>query len=218
MPAVPLIGMGISAYMSYKQAKSMGKMAAGQEALMGKQTGLSDELATFARGQHTMAEPALNKAMQYYMQLAAGNRGKIDETLAPDRAALNETYRGAERGLTSRMAAGPSRDRAIAELYRSRAGQLGLMPMMARTNAMGALNSMGSDAMQRALQGYGQAGNALTGASNTGYNAMTARNQANQAWGDFAGNMTKVGTGIYDWWKRRQGGMQHPMFGPMGDG
>ena len=206
MPAIPLIGMGIGAYTSYKQAKAAGKVAKGQEALMGKQTGLSDEMATFARGQHTMAEPALQKAMQYYMTLASGSRGAIDAQLAPERNALTETYRGAERGMTSRMAAGPGRDRAIAELYRSKAGQMGLMPFMARQNAVGNLNQMGSDAMGRALQGYGQAGNALSGASNTGMNVMRAQQGANEAWGNFFGNMTKAGTGIYDWWKRRHGG------------
>lgn len=206
MPAVPLIGMGISAYMSYRQAKSAGKQAKGQEALMGKQTGLSDEMATFARGQHTMAEPALQKAMQYYMTLASGSRGAIDAQLAPERNALTETYRGAERGMTSRMAAGPGRDRAIAELYRSKAGQMGLMPFMARQTAIGGLRDMGSDAMQRALQGYGQAGNALSGASNTGLNVLKAQQNANEQWGNFFGNITKAGTMGYDWWRRRRGG------------
>lgn len=203
MPAVPLIISGaVSAYSAYKQ----GKTADAQKQIMGQQSGLANEIGSFARGQSTMAQPALSKAMQYYTTLATGNRGAIDAQLASERAQTVDTYAGAEKGLINHTAAGPSRDRAIADLYKQRAGQLGIMPFQARQNAVGQLGSMGQSLAGNAIRGYEGAGSALTGASNTGENYAKSQNGALQSWNNVAANAGKV----WDWYnKSRNGSSQY---------
>jgi len=206
MPVIPVIGLGISAYSAYKQARGASDAAKMQKQMMGKQTALADELSGFARQQHSMAEPALSKAMQHYMTLATGNRGAIGAELAPETNAVTESYRGAEKGLSRSTPAGPARDRAIADMYRQRAGQIGMMPFQARSAAFGNLQTMGQNAMSGALDAYRGASSALTGASTTGSNYMKANQEAGDAWGNFITNATKTGMGAYDWWKKSRGG------------
>lgn len=203
MPAVPIIGLGISAVSAYKSAKNASSMANSQKDLMRQQSGLSNEMASFAREQHTMAEPALQKAMQYYMQLATGNRAAIQGQLAPDIARLTETYRGAERGLEAKTAPGPSRDRAIAELYRQRAGQLGIMPFEARRSAVGDMAQLGGQRMNAALDAYGRAGSALTGASQAGTQAFNMGERASDRYGSMISAGTQAAQDAWNWYRNR---------------
>ncbi len=154
MPAIPLIGLGISAYSAYKQAKQAGKAADMQKQLMAKQSALSGELSGFARNQTSLAQPALSKAMQHYMTLATGSRGAIGAELAPGIAGVTEASRGAERGIDRSIPAGPGRDRAIADLYRQRAGQIGMMPFQAQQKGFAGLEDMGTKGMSSALDAY----------------------------------------------------------------
>jgi len=99
---------------------------------LGEQAGgfLGDAQKTF-RGANTQ----FNQAGDYYNRILSGNRGALDSVLAPDRAAITDTYRGAEKGLDRLQ--GGTRDLAFAELNRDRAGKLALLPSMARTAAAG---------------------------------------------------------------------------------
>jgi hypothetical protein len=202
MPAIPLIGLGISAYSAYKQAKQAGEAAKMQKELMGKQTALSGELSGFARGQTSLAQPALSKAMQHYMTLATGSRGAIGAELAPGIAGVTESSRGAERGINRSIAAGPSRDRAIADLYRQRAGQIGMMPFQAQQGGYAGLEKMGGEGMGRALDAYRGASNALSGASSTGKNYESANQDKWGAYNEMITSGTKAASGAYDWWKK----------------
>ena len=206
MPAIPLITAGVSAYSAYKAAKSQSKAAGEQKALMNHQSALANEMSGFARNQYSSAQPAMQKAMQHYMQLATGNRAAISSAIAPERNAMTESYRGAERGMESQLAPGPARDRAIAELYRQRAGNLGVMPFQARNAAFGNLAQMGQQGVDNSLRAYSGAGSALTGASNTGVNYMNANNQAQQGYQNLIANVGKFGTSIYDIYRRRRAG------------
>jgi hypothetical protein len=78
--------------------------------------------------------PLLQSSSNYYRALIGGDRGAIDSALAPERAGIQDTYRGASRGLS--MLRGPTKDLATAELGRQKAGQLGLLPAQARANAV----------------------------------------------------------------------------------
>lgn len=206
MPAIPLIVAGASVAGSVYQAKKAGEVANAQKQLVGQQSALANEIAGFAQNQHSMAQPALSKAMQYYMQLATGNRGMINSALAPDRAALTDTYKGAEQGLLARTAPGPGRDRAIAELYRQRAGQLGLMPFQAKQSAIGNLGQIGQNLTSNALDAYGRAGSALTGASQSGANWQRAQSDASDRWGGVVSGSGDLAMGAYDWYRRSRGG------------
>lgn len=206
MPAIPLIGLGVSAYSAYNQSKNASRQAKMQEQMMGNQTALAREMSGFARGQFSAAQPAMAKAMDYYRTLASGTRGAIDAKLAPERAAMNETYKGAEMGITSRLAPGATRDRQIAELYRQRAGQQGLMPFMARQQAVGSMADLAGNMTGYGLDAQRGAASALTGASTTGMNAARLSSDAGQQQAQMIANMVKMAQGGYDWWKRSRGG------------
>lgn len=200
MPAIPLIGMGISAYSAYRQQKSQGQNANAQRDLMRQQSGLANEMGRFAKQQHSMAEPALNKAMQHYMTLATGSRGAIGAEIAPEVNSITEASRGAERGMDRSMAAGPQRDRAIAELYRQRAGQIGMLPFAARQNAFQSMEQAGNNRMAAAMEGYRGAGAALTGAGNTGVQANAIGNQRWNSINEAIQYGQQGAQGAYDWY------------------
>lgn len=217
MPAIPIIGLGISAFSAYKQAKAQGDAAAAQRDMMQRQSALANEIGGFARQQMSFGQPAMQKAMQHYMTLATGNRGAINAELAPERAGLTDTYRGAEQGMTARMAAGPERDRAIAQLYRQKAGALGVMPFQARSAAFSGLEGLGKFATQQGGELYGKAGTALTGASETGVRASDMTNREYSSYGDLISSGTKAASQVYDWYKNRQSGGMSPT-GPYASG
>lgn len=150
---------------------------------MNQSSGLADQVSRFSQQQHTMAAPAMQKAMQYYTNLASGSQSAIQSTLAPSMSQANQVYSGAERGLNSKMMAGGQRDNAMAELYRQKAGQLGMMPFMARNDAMGQLSNMGQQGVQNALQGYSVAGNMLSPAQYGASNIFQANAAKSAKWG-----------------------------------
>ena len=162
MPAIPLVVAGVtsavSAYGAHKQAKAAGEASKATQDIANQQSQLAKEIMSFGKGQVEASQPALNKAMQYYMQLAGGNRGMMGAALGPDTAALTDTYSGAQRGIESQMGQGPQRDRAVADLQRQKAGQMGLMPMMARSNAVAQLANQGTANMLGQAYGLGQEG------------------------------------------------------------
>lgn len=186
---IPAVSIGSSIFGGIMGGRKTGAQKQ-LEANTAAQSGLANQMSSFAREQHSMASPALQRAMQYYTQLAVGGRGAIGSALAPDKNRLLETYRGAERGMDSMV--GPSRDNALAELQRQKAGQLGMMPFMARQNAMGQLGDMGNTLSRNALSAYGGAGNALQGAAEGlgMQDNMQARQRA--AWTNMGGQIATV--------------------------
>lgn len=213
MPAIPIVGLGIGAYSAWQQAKNQGKIAKAQTEMMNRQSGLANEISSMGKGQMQMGQPAMQKAMQYYMTLAGGGRGAMNAALAPERNQMAETYRGAEQGMMARMAPGAGRDRAIAEMYRKKAGDMGMMPFMARQNAMGQLAGMGGQMMDRGGNLMGAAATAMSGASATGGRASDSQARAGSQWGGLITQGTKAAAGGWDWWKNRQGGQPGPWAG-----
>jgi hypothetical protein len=210
MPAIALIGLGISAYSAYKQGKAASAAASAQNAVAQQQSDLAKELMGQGQSEYNMGAPALSKAMQYYTTLATGGRGAISNALAPSMNALADTYGGAEKGMNERMAPGPTRDRAIAELYRQKAGQMGLMPFQARQGAIGQLGTMGQGLMTEG----GKTMQSASGVFNSsGQMSGTAgQNQANAwgAYGNMAGDITKAVGGAWDIYKNRRSGSTPP--------
>lgn len=215
MPAIPLVAMGISAFSAYKQAKAQGKIANAQTSMMGKQSALSNEISGFARNQMNMSQPALSQAMKHYMTLATGNRNALQMETAPERNSMAESYRGAEQGINSKLT-GPARDRAIAELYRGKAGNMGMLAINARNGAFGNLSKQGGQQADLSATLFGSAGNTLTGAARIGDSASATRTDANNAWSGLISDGTKAATGAYDWYKRSQGGFSQQ--GPYASG
>lgn len=123
-----------------------------------KSSALADEVTRFSQGQASLAMPGMQKAMQHYMDLASGDRNTMQSAIAPSVAAANSTYSGAQRGLSQRLAPGPQRDRAMADIYKQRAGQIGMMPFQAQEGAYGKMGDLANQGFQNAMTGYGQAG------------------------------------------------------------
>jgi hypothetical protein len=159
------------------------------EALAGQQSQLARTISDIAGKNFSMAQPALAKAMSYYQTLATGNRGAVNGLLAPQYGQVTDYYRGAEKGIESRSPAGPQRERAIAELYRQKAGQLGMMPMQARSDAVGKLGEMGTSLNQSGLQGYGLSAAALNSSGqNLGQLAQMQQGRQ-QGWVNFGSQL-----------------------------
>jgi hypothetical protein len=118
---------------------------------------LITSMSDMARGQHTMASPALESALKYYTNLAGGNRGAIMSAIAPQIQDIQRSYLGSERGLMSRLAPGPVRDVQLGELYRQRAGDIGRLPFEARNVGAQGAGQLGSQVSGQAGQLYGQA-------------------------------------------------------------
>ncbi len=124
-------------------------------------TNMNNTMTNIANRQHMIAEPALKKAMQYYMTLAGGNRGAIQSHLAPDIMGLNQSYKGAETRMMNTMAPGPTRDRQMAEMQREKAGAVGMMPFIARNQAIDKMANQGQQGMGNSLTFYNGAANQL---------------------------------------------------------
>lgn len=168
-----------------------------------KQSALANTISDFAKRQHSMADPAMSKAMEYYSTLAGGNRGQMQAAIAPQVGQINSSYLGAERGMLSRMAPGAQRDSALADMYRQRAGQIGDLSVGARKEGVQGLAQMGQQMYGNAMSGFGAASGALSGAAGTyGGAAALAQNQnqfdANlqqqkrKGWMDFGGSIGKI--------------------------
>jgi hypothetical protein len=187
------IGTGLNLWGAISGSRAANDAADIQKQLYQQQAAMARQLAGLGQSQIATSQPALNKALAYYTNLAAGNRASINSTLAPDRAQLAETYKGAQRGVEARTAQGPQRDRAIAELMRQQAGQSGLMPFMARGQANEQLAGLGNRGLDRAVTAFAGASGGLKEAGSAA-NMMAANQQnASNAWRDF-------GKSIWDLW------------------
>lgn len=196
MPAIPLIVMGVSAaasaYAAHKQGEQADNAASLQKSALDKQSALSQTMQTLGQNQISASQPALDAAMRYYRTAAQGNRGQIDTMLAPDRAAVNETSRGVERGLEAHMGPGAQRNQAEADLARQKQGQLGMMPMQARADSVGKLGAMGQQGTQMGFNALTGAAGAL-GGQTAGINSMFGlQQQGNQGWNQFGQDMFKT--------------------------
>jgi hypothetical protein len=124
----------MSAFGAWRQHKAQKKQ---QEQALASQKAITDQAPQFMEQGRQLGQlglPLLQSSSNYYRALIGGDRGAIDSALAPERAGIQDTYRGASRGLS--MLRGPTTDLATAELGRQKAGQLGLLPAQARANAV----------------------------------------------------------------------------------
>jgi len=132
-------------------------------------------------------------AGNYYQKLL-GSRAGLREALAPDTASALDYYKGAA-GSIGRTMTGGSRDQALAELERDKAGKLALMPAMARSAA--ATGAVGASAP------FFQAGSSQTGQGiYAGQGALYGGNALYTQASDLAEQQRKAGSSygnmIYD--------------------
>lgn len=194
--AVPAISLGAQYFMSRGKNRQIGQQIGAAT------TGLQrsgDELGRFAgtlgnqgtaflgdaQKSFGRANTAFDQSQNYFAPILGGSRAAIDQTLAPERAQITDTYRGATRALDTSGVRGGSRDLATAELNRDRAGRLALLPGAARANAATGMAQLGQARAGAATQQAG-VGGGLTGQS------VQARGGAASAYGGlFGGNVRR---------------------------
>jgi len=193
-------------------AKKLSGPTSQQTAAMGTTQGAANTLGAAApqlmgQGKQLTQQGAgyAGAAGNYYQKLL-GSRAGLREALAPDTASALDYYKGAE-GKIGRTMTGGSRDQALAELERDKAGKLALMPAMARGAA--AQGAVGAAAP------FFQAGSSQTGQGvYAGQGALYGGNALYNQASDQAEQQRKAGAGfgnfIYDavkgWKIKRPGG------------
>ncbi len=193
MPAaIPLIALAVGGATSAYQAHKAGQTADAQTNLMNQQSGLAREMAGFGQQQYSAAQPALQKAMNYYQTLAGGDRGAISNLLAPQRASISDTFSGAQNSLEAKMAPGPGREEAIANLMKQKTGQLGLMPIQARNDAVGHLGAMGQNMNDSALRYMTGGQGGLNSAGNLNLGGAELQNNANSQWNSLGNGLMQA--------------------------
>lgn len=207
--AVPLIGAGISAFSSWRQRKAQQKAGAvgGPASLEGPATALAAQQGQQGQGLFNFGMPQLQRAAGYYGNLLSGSRSAIASTIAPDVAALSDTYRGAARNL-ERAPPGAGRDVAAADLNRQRAGQIGGLAMAVRPNAAAQVAGMGQF-------GVGQ-GTSATASAGGMYSSLLGHNLNERQFGfdqqkykdqqsmEFGKNLSKILTDFIGAYRGRQ--------------
>jgi hypothetical protein len=133
------------------------------------------------------SKPYLRDAGSYYQTLLKGNRAAMSQAVAPSRAALTDTYRGANRALEQSGVRGAARDVQRGELNRQRASGLAGLVTGVQPKAAEALGNLGVEGTRAAAPLYGTAGSiynsALTGGAQNRQWAAGQGSKAGEAWG-----------------------------------
>jgi hypothetical protein len=170
MLAGSLIGKFMNRPSKEQKSAMAGTQAAGNalSSYVPQMMGQSSQLAGQGSG-------ALGQAAGYYRNIL-GSRAGMRQALAPETATTLDYYRGAA-GKASRSMRGGARDAALAELDRSKVGNLAMQVPMARANAAEGLGNIGNAQLGAAGNFAGVGGNL---ASNAAYVNSGLFNQASQ--------------------------------------
>jgi len=167
-PFAPVIASGIGALFGSRDSgpKAAGgqSLSADQTALMQSQTRSADQatsLSKYLQKQAQYSAPAFGRAMGYYSTLLNGNRGAMQQAVAPEAAGITDAAKGATMNLERLGVTGGQKVQAQADLARQTGGQLGQLTVGLRPQAANALGNMGA-------QGMGFAGQALQGLTGAG--------------------------------------------------
>jgi hypothetical protein len=196
-PAIIAAGIGAggmlgSSWLGSRKSQQEKDALAAQTAGMNQQTGMAKTLQDFSKNQFTMSGPAQKMALDYYTKLATGNRGTINEALAPEYGQISDIYRGGMAGAQSRMAPGPIRDQAIADMQRQKSGQMAMLPMQARAGGMKSLADFGQAGAQAGMQALSGASWMTSAASSGAGNLFNMAQAGNQRWSDMGESIGKI--------------------------
>ena len=170
------------------QSSAMKRSPEEQEALQGSQAAgktlqkTGGELIGEGRG-------ALTQPTNYWQRLLSGNRPLMAQATAAPRAAIQDVYRGAGRGLEQSGVRGAQRDVAKAELNRQQASQIAGLTTGVQPTAAAALQDIGFGQIQAGAPMEAQAGDIFTNLLGQGAkNRMYAREEGEKA-GTAAGGL-----------------------------
>lgn len=130
-------------------------------ALTGAQ-GAAGGLASTGAGLTATGQATQQPATNYFSTLLRGNRAAQTQAVAAPTAAVQDIYRGAERGLERSGVRGAQRDVASAELGRERASKIAGLVTGVQPGAAQALTGIGQTQTQQGLAAT-QAGGSLYG-------------------------------------------------------
>lgn len=215
--AVPAISLGAQYFMNRGKNKkidsALNTATTGLQSSASDLSGFGNKLASTgspllgdAQKSLTGASSAYNQVGSYMSPILSGSRGAMNQALAPDLAAITDTYRGAGKAIENSGMRGGTRDLATAELNRDRAGKLALLPAQARANAASGMMDVGQGkanvgATQAGAGGnlFGQATSAKQGAT-SGYGTLFggALQQQQQQQGQNSQAAGAIGSMIFD--------------------
>src|SRR5262245_29406416 len=154
IPAIAKVGSavvgGIMSRRAQKQA--MERSPEEQQQLAGATQGANTAMQQ-GKDLTNMGMPWLNQAGGYYSTLLRGNRAAMSQATAAPRAALTDTYRGAERSLERSGVQGAARDLAQGQLARDRASKIAGLTTGVQPYAADSLAKLGSETTGQGLQG-----------------------------------------------------------------
>lgn len=205
MPAAVWIPIAMSAagtaYGMYSQHKAQSEASAAAQRAEKQFNDQYGENSAIGRDQRGVAKqllgvglPAAGRTAGYYSTLLGGDRAAMRAATAGPRGAIEDTYRGAARGIERSGLRGGSRDQALAELAREGAGKVagltsGVQPMAAEGlgNLAGSLIGQGGANLgNSALTGQSllsQAGSMFGTQTQNKWNQYAAGQQQIQQWG-----------------------------------
>lgn len=175
--AIPAIGLGISAFSAWKNARAAGKAGAAQNAMLGEQAASARLGRNTGYGMVQAGLPATMSSINYFAKLLQGNRATMQQAVAGPMRQITDTYRGAERGLERQGIRGGVRETAMAELNRDRAANIAGLTTGVQGQAANALADIGSSLTSQGMSGIsGAAGQFGSAASGYGGQATDFRN------------------------------------------
>lgn len=215
VPFIPAIGSAIGGIFGGKRATQSATQRSPEEqtALTGaqgagrflSQTGASSVgtgQGMIRGGQQTLAQPT-----SYFSRLLSGNRALQSQAVAAPRAAISDTYRGAERGLERGGVRGAARDQAKAELGRERAAAISSLITGVQPGAAAALTGIGEGEIGAGSSLVGQ-GIGAAGAGGGIFAGLLGEGANNRAYGRAEGEKFGSGFGglIFDLLRGAMGG------------
>jgi hypothetical protein len=215
VPFIPAIAGAIGGIFGGKKATQAAQQRSPEEqtALTGAQgagTALGTQGATsfgtgtglIQSGQTSLAAPT-----NYFSQLLSGNRALQSQAIAAPRAAIQDTYSGAERGLERSGVQGAARDVAKADLAKQQAGQISSLITGVQPGAAAAMTQIGQTSIGQGTSLTGQ-GSAATASSGNVFQNLLQQGSANRQYGRSEGQNFGSGFGglIFDALKGFKGG------------
>lgn len=200
MPAIPAVGLGISAFSAIKNARASGRAGNAQNALLGEQTSAARQSRQYGTSMVSQGMPAQVGALSYYGKLLSGNRAAMAQATAGGNRQITDTYRGAERGLEHQGIRGGERATALAELNRDKAASLAGLTTGVQGNAADRSAEIGGELSRTGMAGISGAGTQFgSGAEQYGKQAAGFQKAQGE---DMKGMGYSLGM-LLDWWKHR---------------
>lgn len=148
VPVAMMAGSAISSYLGRKTAKDIAKQGREltpeeRQAFQGGM-GTAGSLGEMGQLLYGRGRQDLGAASNYYQTLLGrGGRSAMQAMVAPAAENISDVYGGAERGIESGYTRGGSRDLALEETRRQKAGQIARLTQGVQPQAAGMLGSLG---------------------------------------------------------------------------